>query len=305
VTDCQSKKHPIFPGVVGAAIAIGMAGGARAQFPAETSKSEVERVEALLDDAFRAIEGIHDYVGILRKKELFEDALIEQRIAFKFSRPFRVYLRYLEPHPGREVLYVRGENKNRLRAHRGSGLDVTVSLNPRGRMAMAEGHHPVTEFGIEHMLELAARDIRKAVRRGDATLHVSDGGTVSGEPTWRIDLRSPPGGRKVIARRNETLWDIATRTTQDMHVILHHNEAIDSPGDVRPGQEVFIPHYYVSRGRYFISKRTHMLIKLVLWDHKGELYESYEYRKLDLNPGLNERDFDHRNEAYNFVRHER
>lgn len=300
MTDSQSKRHPTFPGVVGAAIAIGVSGGARAQLPAETSTSEVERVEALLDDAFHAIAGIRDYRGVLRKKELFKNKLIEQRIAFKFSRSFRVYLRYLEPHPGREVIYVQGENQNRLRAHRGSGLDVTASLKPRGRMAMAEGHHPVTQFGIGRMLELAARDIRKAIQRGDATPHLSDGGIVNGEPTWRIDLRSPPAGRKVIARRGETLWDIAARTKQDMYVILHHNEEIDSPRDVRPGQEVFIPHYYASRGQYFISKRTYMLIKLVLWDHKGALYESYEYRKLELNPGLNERDFDHRNEEYNF-----
>ena len=56
----------------------------------------------------------------------WRDALIEQRIAFKFSRPFQVYLRYIEPNPGREVIYVRGRNKNRLKAHRGSGVDITV-----------------------------------------------------------------------------------------------------------------------------------------------------------------------------------
>jgi hypothetical protein len=305
VTESPQKKHRGFPGVVGAALAIGVAGGVGADVPAETSKSEAARVEALLDDAFQAIAGVHNYRGVLRKKELFKGALIEQRIAFKFSRPFRIYLRYVEPHRGQEVLYVRGQNKNRLRAHRGSGLDVSVSLNPHGRMAMAEGHHPVTEFGIEHMLEVAARDIRRAARKGDATLQLSDGGVVNGEPTLRIDLRNPPGGRMVIARRGETLWDIAARAKQDMYVILHHNEAIGSPDDVRAGQEVFVPHYYAGRGQYFISTQTHILIKLVMWDHREQLYESYEYRKLELNPGLNDHDFDYRNQEYDFVRHNR
>lgn len=304
VTNSPRKKRPSFPRVVGAALAIGVAGGVRAEVPAGTSHSEVARVEALLDDAFQAIKGVHDYRGVLRKKELFKGALIEQRIAFKFSRPFRIYLRYVEPHAGQEVIYIRGHNKGRLRAHRGSGLDVTVSLNPRGRMAMAEGHHPVTEFGIEHMLELAARDIRRAARGGGATLQLSDGGQINGEPTWRIDLRNPSGGRVLIARRGETLWDLAARAKQDMYVILHQNEGIDSPADVRSGQEVFVPHYYAGRGQYFISKQTHLLIKLVMWDHKGQLYEVYEYSKLELNTGLDAHDFDYRNQEYEFVRHD-
>ena len=44
-----------------------------------------------------------------------------------------------------------------------------------------------------------------------------------------------------------------------------------------------------------------MLVKAVSWDHYGELYESYEFEKLELNPGLSDRDFDHRNEEYDFM----
>jgi hypothetical protein len=43
------------------------------------------------------------------------------------------------------------------------------------------------------------------------------------------------------------------------------------------------------------------MIKAVTWDHRGELYESYEFKELKLNPGLDARDFDYRNEGYDFV----
>ena len=176
-----------------------------------------------------------------------------------------------------------------------------VSLNPRGRVAMIGNHHPITDFGLENMMTVAARNIRKAIHRGDATLAISDGQTIRGEPTWRIDMRSHSGGRKVTVRRGETLWDIAKRTGQDMYVILHHNERIDSPTDVSPGQEVFVPHYYASRGRYYFSKRTDLLIRATSWDHDGKLYEAYEFPELELNPGLEDRDFDYRNAEYDFV----
>ena len=36
------------------------------------------------------------------------------------------------------------------------------------------------------------------------------------------------------------------------------------------------------------------------WDHRGRVYESYDYTVLDLSPGLTAKDFDPDNEAYDF-----
>lgn len=166
---------------------------------------------------------------------------------------------------------------------------------------MAYNHHPITSFGLERMLEVGARNIRKAITQGDATLRVSDGGAVHGEPTWRIDMESKAGGRYVTVRNSETLWDLARRVEQDMYVILHHNDEIDGPAGIHEGQRVFVPNYYASRGEYFIGKRTFMMVKAKSWDHNGRLYESYEYPTLELNPGLEARDFDHRNKDYDFM----
>lgn len=274
---------------------------AGAQALVEPSVSQVARIDALLEESFNAMAGVYDYQGTLVKRERIDDELVEQKIEFKFSRPFKVYVKYIEPHAGREGLYVRGSNKNRLRAHRGSAPDVAVSLNPRGRIAMMENHHPISSFGLERMLEISAKNVRRAMKRGDATLRISDGGVVHGEPTWRIDVQSRSGGRYVTVRRYEDLWKLAKRVGQDMYVILHHNEDIDSPRDLSAGQRVFVPHYYAGRGTYFIGKRNFIMVKAESWDHDGNLYESYEFPVLDLNPGLEDRDFDERNKDYEFV----
>jgi outer membrane lipoprotein-sorting protein len=86
-----------------------------------------------------------------------------------------------------------------------------------------------------------------------------------------------------------------------VYVILHHNDGVDGPADISEGQRVFVPRYYASRGEYFIGKRTFMMVKARSWDHRGNLYESYEYTNLELNPGLEARDFDYRNKDYDFV----
>jgi len=269
----------------------------------EAPVSEIAEIKALLDQSRRAMDGVYDYRGVLVKAELFGDDLIEQTIEFKFSRPFKVYVKYIEPYPGREGIYIRGSNRNRLRAHKGSMPDVAVSLNPYGRIAMEHNHHPITSFGLARMLQIASRNIHKAIERGDAALRLSDGGVVDGEPTWRIDVEveSAFSGRYVTVKRGENLWALAKRVRQDMYVILHHNPGIESPTSLRTGQRVFVPTYYASRGQYFIGKRTLMLIKTRSWDQHGKLYEAYDFHGLELNPGLQDRDFDYRSKDYNFV----
>jgi outer membrane lipoprotein-sorting protein len=283
-------------------LAFGFAGAvAGAQALIESPADEVSRINSILAHAHNAIAAVYDYRGTMVKQERFGDELVEQKLEFKFSRPFKVYVKYLEPHAGREGIFVRGRNRDRLRAHKGSAPDFAVSVNPYRPIAMEGNHHPITSFGLERMLEIATLNISKAIQRGDALLDLSDGGLVNGEPTWRIDLESRAGGRTVVARRGEDLWELATRVRQDMYVILHHNVGIDSPTDLSEGQEVFVPHYYARRGHYYIGKRSFMLLKAQSWDHRDELYERYEYTSLELNPGLEDRDFDHRNQDYGFV----
>jgi len=277
------------------------AGAVGAQALVQPPVSSNARIEALLEQSSNAMAAVYDYRGTLVKRELFGDELVEQTIEFKFSRPFKVYVKYVEPHAGREGIYVHGENRNRVRAHKGSIPDVAVSLNPLGRVAMEDNHHPITSFGLERMLELSTRNLRKAIERGDSALRVSNGGMIRGEPTWRIEIESGPSGRYVRAKGSEDLWTLAKRVGQDAYVIRHHNDDIDSPTDLHEGQRVFIPRYYGSRGEYFIGKRTLMIVKARSWDHHGNLYESYEYTELELNPGLEARDFDHRNRDYDFV----
>ena len=273
-----------------------------AQTAVDAPVSDAEQINALLKQVFGAVAGVDDYRGTLIKRELFGDELIEQMIEFKFARPFKVYVKFIEPHTGREGIYIRGSNDNKVRVHKGSFPDLGMSLRPFGRAAMRGLHHPITSFGLERMLRISAYNIRKAIRLGATTLEVSDGGVVHGEPTWRIGIECESGGYYVNVGRSENLWGLARRVGQDMYVILHHNDSIDSPTDVRPGQSVFVPRYYGSRGEYFFSKRTFMMIKASTWDQRGRLYESYEFPELELNPGLGDQAFDHRNGDYGFGR---
>jgi len=271
---------------------------AEGQDPAGAAPS----AKQLFAQSLKAIKAVNDYQGEFVKREIIGDKLKSEKITFKFDRPFKVYMKYIDPNPGQEVLYIRGENKNRIKAHKGSFPDITVNLSVYGRQAMKDSHQPIMTFGLQKQIEIMGQIYRKADARGEAKYTVSDGGALFGEPVWKVEAQFPSTGDTVKVREDEdgSLWAFAKRVGQTMYVILHYNDGIDSPKDIDEGDEVFVPHHYGSRLQYLIGKKTLMPLRETSWDHKGRVYESYDYPVLNLSPGLTAEDFDPDNEAYDF-----
>ena len=268
---------------------------------AEHSRAQAPRVDALFGQSLEAIKPVDSYQGRFVMRELIGDQLKSSKVDFKFMKPFKVYMKYITPSEGQEVLYVQGENDGELKAHKGSFPDITVNLNPRGRAAMKGSHQPIQTFGLLKQIEIMTRIYRKARARGDSTYTVSDGGIFLGEPVWKVEAQFPSTGDVVKVREDEdgNLWKFANRVGQTMYVILHYN-GIRSPGSIDEGDEIFVPHHYGSRLRYLIGKKSLMPLQETSWDHEGRVYESYDYPVLKLNAGLTAKDFDPENEQYDF-----
>jgi hypothetical protein len=107
--------------------------------------------QKLIDDSIR------DYTCTFVKRERVDGELGEQQyILLKvMHQPFSVYMQFLKPFTGREVVYVTGQNEGKLVA-----LDVgakrflgKLSLDPHGALAMKGQKHPITSVGIRNLTE--------------------------------------------------------------------------------------------------------------------------------------------------------
>ena len=254
--------------------------------------------EQIFAKSLEAIKAVDSYKGQFVMRELIGDDLVISKVHFKFKRPFKVYMKYITKPEGQEVLFVRGENDNEIKAHKGSFPDFTVNLNPYGRMAMKDSHQPILTFGLLKQIQIMGQIYRKAAAAG-VRYTVKDAGVFMGEPVWEIEGKLPSTGKKVKVLEDENLWKFAKRVGQTMYVILHYND-IKSPSSIDEGDEIFVPDHYGSRVRYLIGKRSLMPLQETSWDHEGRVYESYDYPELELNAGLTDEDFNPDNEAYDF-----
>ncbi|MFN0054242.1 MAG: DUF1571 domain-containing protein [Planctomycetales bacterium] len=120
-------------------------------------------------DAVRELPG---YSTTFIKQELTpKKGLIRQVMKVKYRRaPFSVYFKFVEPHAGREVLFVEGKNKGKLQVHEATGvvsLAGTLSLSPTGDEAMKENRYPITMFGMEKLLDTLIQQWEQSLAEPD------------------------------------------------------------------------------------------------------------------------------------------
>jgi hypothetical protein len=217
---------------------------------------------------------IRDYTCILVKRERINGELNDHQYMFTKVRnrqydnagrqmePFSVYMYFLKPADikGREVIYVEGENNNKLCAHEGGGSILpTVWLHPESALAMRGQLYPITDVGIENL-------VLKLIERGEAERKFPDV-----EVTFKKNAR--------VNDRVCTVLEIRHPQRRPEYEFYHAQVFIDD--------EWGIPIRYAAYGWPEAGQEPPVL-------------EEYTYMKLKLNEGLTDADFDHKNRQYNF-----
>ena len=207
----------------------------------------------LMAEARQSYQQIRDYSCLFVKQEriggqLGPENLIDMRVR---TQPFSVYLHWLGPAQlkGQEACYVAGANNGQLRVHSTgiAGAIGFVSVSPTDPRVMQNNRHPITDAGIGHLMEIYGQRWELERRLGKTTVHVGEF-QYNQKRCARVELIRP---------------------------------------DNRGGQ------FYSYRTLIYFDKTTHLPIRVESYDWPkpggppgGELFESYSYANLKLNPGI-------------------
>ncbi|TWT64308.1 DUF1571 domain-containing protein [Rubinisphaera italica] len=221
-------------------------------------------VVQLAKKAQQAVDQVVDYEAVLTKREMVGNELTTTQMEIKVRhQPFSVYLKFREPHAGREVMYVEGQNGNKILAHEGSGLTSligTQSLDVDSSLAMKGNRYPITMIGIENMIE-------KLIA------------------TWEYE--SQYGECDVKYYPNAQLGNVECRVVETSH-----------PTPRRQFKYSTMRLYLEKETNLPIRCECYGFPAAA--GQKAPLIEEYTYTNLHTNKGLNDFSFDSKNPSYQF-----
>jgi hypothetical protein len=150
---------------------LGLTAAAAAMLASQRARSEATSIERLADvptdhallpalklvgESLDAISKFDGYEATFIKNELIGRKMLSSQMQIKVRHaPFSVYMKYIVPHAGREVIFVEGQNGGNLLAHETgfASLIGTLSLAPTDRKVMEENRYPITQFGMKKLAQ--------------------------------------------------------------------------------------------------------------------------------------------------------
>ena len=136
-----------------------------------------------------AYQDVTDYTALFLKRERIGETLRPlEKIEFRFQSPFKVYMAWQEPHPGRTIVYVEGDN-NKMQVNPGGLLQMLrFSLDPSSRLATRNNHQTIRQAGLGNLIDLILNQYRRGIKTGQITLRSLGDGEVDGRPADRLSL---------------------------------------------------------------------------------------------------------------------
>lgn len=207
---------------------------------------------------------IQDYEALFTKRERINGQLITQQMEMRLrEKPFSVYLRFKHPSPGREVLYVAGQNNNELIAHEATGFASiigTISISPTSARAMKENRYPVTMIGISNLLDKIIKQMEVEGQYGE------------------IDVKYYP--------------DAKIGQVECVAIEVSH------PVPRRQFRNQLTRIYFEKKSKMLIRLEAYGFPQQA--GQPSPLVEEYTYTNIQTNKGLADRHFDRRNPEYQF-----
>jgi hypothetical protein len=204
-------------------------------------------------------KSIRDYSCTFVKRERVDGQLGEQQYIFMklMHQPFSVYMSFLKPFAGREVVYVAGQNNGKLVA-----LDAGVkrylgkmSLDPNGALAMKGQKRPITDVGIRNLCAKLIKLHEGELQFAECEVTANPDTKINGRKTTMVQIVHPTPRQNFKHHVSRLFFDI------ELSIPIHYDAYL---WPAQPGAQ-------------------------------PPLEESYTYQNLKINNNFTARDFDPNN----------
>jgi Protein of unknown function (DUF1571) len=181
--------------------------------PLPQAEADID-VRGFLQNWQRRYGEVTDYTGVWVAEERRGERLVYSQAAFKFRKPFDLYLDWgPDGESIRSALFRQGWNEGRVRVRSVFwGIPLIGDLAPDGYLARRGYHSPLTEFGINRLVERLQEQLLHAWLQGELTVRFHGVQDYEERPCYVLEFLFPSSRwRDYSHGRVVTYWDVTQR----------------------------------------------------------------------------------------------
>ena len=259
-----------------------------------------QTTKSIIDKAIANMSVKNAYKYDFKSKERINGKEIEITMETKLIQsPHKIYLNNLAgPNKGKEILFVAGENKNRVLIN----TFINISLSPFSSLVRKGNHYTVLEVGFGRVNNILIGGRKRASKDSNFDEIFSQEGSVNldGRPCYKIIITDANFHYKNYTIKNgESLYDVAMRLNVSEQLIIEKNSNVSGFGSAEDGMVIKTPSSYAKKSILYIDKENFHAVYQEMHDDKG-LYEKYIFTNLSINPSFASDEFTEDFKSYNF-----
>lgn len=258
-----------------------------------------QSAKEILNQMDSAITSVNHLQCDFYKKERIENEYEISLSLLKVQKsPFKVYLKSDTPREGLEVLFRDGINDNDVLICTNTFPFFNLNFDPLGSTLRNKQHHTVYDLGFTTMQSLF-HQFKANNPHYDSYLKLHDDTLFEHQECYKVEIDYIDfTWNDYTVKKGEDFCSIAVQFGVNDYMIMERN-GFDDYDDIDEGDVIQVPNNYARSTFLYISKKTLLPIKQVVYDDLG-LYEFYEYRNLVVNPSFEHNELDDTYSAYGF-----
>ena len=216
------------------------------------------------------------------------------------NSPFKIYVKNEKPKKGAEILYVEGENDNKVLLNTNSFPYVSLSLNSENSLLLSGGHHYIKEAGFGKISKILNFDMKKFQDNFLKKISYEGIYNWNNKKCYKISIDNEDYQPiNYYAKKGETLYEICENKLINIAKIKELNPGLDISKKLLDNQEIIITNHYFKILVLYIDLENYFPIYQIVYDENG-LYEKYIYTKLVINKLIKNEEFNREYKHYNF-----
>jgi outer membrane lipoprotein-sorting protein len=265
-----------------------------------TFQTKEVKNEDIFNNMYSAVKNVKTLRANMTAFERITNHVNHTHYSIKLNiSPYKAYTKDLDK--GVEVLYVQGQNDNKVAVNPNGFPYFTLHFDPLNKVMREAQHQTVFRMGFSYITNILYHSLNKYPDAYNHFIKRLEDTSWDGYPCYKMQLNfaSYSLNKYTVNEPGETVSSLAAKYYLSDYEILTINNFSAYDDELEIGKQILLPSAYAKSATIFIRKDNNLPVVVRIFDDKG-FFEQYTYTNMQVNSTILDNEFSEKYDGYHF-----